>query len=412
MSKFLLLPLGLLAAATVFGGKTLEVCDGCAYTTVRQAIAAAAPGDEVLVHPGRYAEGQLFIDKPLTLTGIGYPVLDGRGEHEVLTIVADSVTVQGMRIENVGTSYLEDRAGIRVRHFRHFVLRDNRLINTFFGIYLEKSADGLIEGNTIIGRADNEMSSGNAIHAWYAKRLLVRNNQLVGHRDGIYFEFVDDSRVEDNLSQGNVRYGLHFMFSNHNRYTCNEFLENGAGVAVMFSKHIDMYDNLFAQSWGRSSYGLLLKEINDAEIARNVFRENTVAIQVEGANRINYTHNELVANGWAVKLSGGCLDNRFAGNNFSRNTLDLVLNSQLSSNAFEGNYWSEYRGYDLDRDGVGDVPHRPVKLFAYVLDRTPESVVLLRSFFVDLVNFAERISPVFTPAEVFDEQPKMGKNQW
>ncbi|MCB0637568.1 MAG: nitrous oxide reductase family maturation protein NosD [Lewinella sp.] len=392
--------------------ESLEVCADCRFQSVRAAIAAAAPGDEVLVHPGRYREGQIVIDKPLTLTGLDYPILDGEGQTEVLTIVADSVTVQGMQIEHVGTSYLEDRAGIRVRAFRHFVLRNNRLLNTFFGIYLEKSADGLIEGNTVIGRAENEMSSGNAIHAWYAKRLELRYNYVSGHRDGIYFEFVDDSRIEDNYSEGNLRYGLHFMFSNYNSYRCNEFIDNGAGVAVMFSKHIDMYDNLFAENWGRAAYGLLLKEINDAEISRNVFRDNTLAIQVEGANRIDYYHNDFTSNGWGIKMAGGCLDNRFTRNNFRYNTLDLVLNSKLSSNAFQGNYWSEYRGYDLDHDGVGDQPHRPVKLFAFVLDRTPESIVLLRSFFVDLINFAEQVSPLLTPAEVRDDQPKMTYIPW
>lgn len=108
---------------------------------------------------------------------------------------------------------------------------------------------------------------------------------------------------------------------------------------------------------------------------------------------------------WAIQMNGGCLDNQFAGNNFMANTLDLVVNSRINNNTFDGNFWSEYTGYDLDKDGVGDVPHRPVKLFSYVLNKAPESMVLLRSFFIDLLNFSEKVSPVFTPKNVLDNQP-------
>ena len=102
-------------------------------------------------------------------------------------------------------------------------------------------------------------------------------------------------------------------------------------------------------------------------------------------------------------------DNVFTENNFLSNTLDLVVDSKVNNNTFNGNYWSEYTGYDLDRDGVGDVPHRPVKLFSFILSRSPEAIVLLRSLFIDLINFSEKVSPVFTPANVLDERPLMKK---
>ena len=128
---------------------------------------------------------------------------------------------------------------------------------------------------------------------------------------------------------------------------------------------------------------------------------------MEGAARIQYQNNQFRNNGWAVQMSGGCLDNNFTANNFESNTLDLVVNSQVNNNTFDGNYWSEYSGYDLNHDGIGDVPHRPVKLFSYVLSQSPESIVLLRSFFIDLMNLAEKISPVLTPADVLDNKPLM-----
>jgi nitrous oxidase accessory protein len=175
----------------------------------------------------------------------------------------------------------------------------------------------------------------------------------------------------------------------------------------MFSRRIEMRRNIFEKNWGRSAYGLLLKEIYDAEILNNKFKENTIGIFVEGSNRINYHFNDFNRNGWALKFSGGCEDNEISQNNFIDNSLDLVVNTKLSSNRFYKNYWSEYSGYDLDKDQLGDVPHYPVKLFSYVLDKAPEAIVLMRSLFVDIINFSEKISPVFTPKDVMDDSPLM-----
>jgi nitrous oxidase accessory protein len=154
---------------------------------------------------------------------------------------------------------------------------------------------------------------------------------------------------------------------------------------------------------------LLLKEIFDAEIIENDFTQNTIAIFVEGSNRINYHRNNFLQNGWAIKFSGGCEANEIRNNNFLHNSLDVVMNSELNDNLFVENYWSSYTGYDLNKDNFGDIPYYPVKLYSYILNNTPEAIVLMRSFFVDLVNFSEKVSPVFTPKLVFDDRPLMRK---
>ena len=388
---------------------TLEVCPTCECSTVSAAIAEAQEGDEILVHAGTYTEGNILVNKKIHLRGLGFPVLDGNNQTEILTITANGVTVEGFIIKNVGTSYLEDRAGIRVKKAKHFTIKNNRLQNTFFGIYLEHSNDGVVSGNEVIGEAVQESSSGNAIHLWYCKRITIEDNLVRHHRDGIYLEFVDNSVIRHNISEDNLRYGLHFMFSNNDDYLKNTFRRNGAGVAVMFSKKINMWENIFEYNWGKASYGMLLKEIYDADIKNNVFRENTIGIYVEGSTRINYLQNDFIRNGWAIKISGGCLDNVVSGNNFLSNTFELSLKINANNNTFDGNYWSDYSGYDLNRDGIGDVPYRPVKLFNYVVNETPEAMVLLRSLFVDIINFSEKVSPVFTPDNVVDNSPAMKK---
>ena len=385
----------------------IEVCETCPIKSIKQAIATADHGDTIWVKKGTYKEYNIQVDKPVTIIGEDFPVIDGEDKGEVLRIAADSVTIDGLFIINVGTSYTSDHAAIRVVQSRDFIIRNVVLEKLFFGIFLEKSRNGEIYHNRIIGDAKDEYNSGNGIHLWYSNNVLISKNIVQGVRDGIYLEFADSITVTENVSRKNLRYGLHFMFSNNDIYSKNEFENNGAGVAVMFSKHIQMYDNLFKDNWGTASFGLLLKEINDLEIENNVFYNNTIAISVEGANRVNYSNNEFKSNGWAIKVRGACYKNLFKGNRFLNNSFDVSYNSRINDNLFEGNYWSKYSGYDLDRDGVGDVPYRPVKLFSYIVNRTPETIVLLRSLFIDILDFSEKVSPVFTPDELVDRHPLM-----
>ncbi len=387
--------------------KTITVCKRCEINTIQKAVQSAEKGDIVEVHHGIYLENNIVINKPISIKGRDLPAIDGQNQGEIFTIIADSVTLTGLMIRNVGTSYTKDQAGINVKKSRGTVISDNILYNTFFGIYLQNSSHCTIVNNKITGEAEHEMSSGNAIHLWYCKNILIKNNRIRNHRDGIYLEFVDNSQIINNVSEENIRYGLHFMFSNGDKYLGNTFRNNGAGVAVMFSRNIIMHENMFLQNWGPTAYGLLLKEIYDGEITRNQFIQNTIAIYGESATRLLIKHNLFKQNGWALKILGSCMDNTITKNDFISNTFEVSTNSKRNYNSYDGNYWNDYTGYDLDRDGVGDVPHRPVKLFSYMVTRVDPSIILLRSLFVDIVNFAEKVTPVFTPETLLDNHPLM-----
>jgi nitrous oxidase accessory protein len=389
---------------------TITVCHSCKVTSIKKAVLVAKSGDTILVKKGVYKESSIIlINKELHLVGEGNPIVDGDNKETIFKINSDNFSIEGFTIINVGQSYTKDYAAILVSKSKYFTIKNNILKDVFFGILIEKSHYGTIENNTVTSNAITEANSGNGIHLWHSSHMRINNNKVSGLRDGIYFEFVSNSSVTNNISKENVRYGLHFMFSNHNEYHHNDFNNNGAGVAVMFSKYIRMHHNTFRYNWGTASYGLLLKEIYDAQIENNYFEQNTIGINVDGCTRIDYTNNHFVRNGWAVKFNGGCYKNIFEYNNFIHNAFDLSYNSKLNNNRFEGNYWSEYTGYDLDKDGIGDVAHRPVKLFSYIVSKTPESLVLLRSLFIDIINFSEKVSPVFTPDNLVDLKPIMKK---
>jgi len=387
--------------------QSIEVCPKCPINTIAQAVAKAKKGDTIIVQKGTYPENNILLDKPITLIGKDRPIINGQFKGSILKIQADSITIKGFRLANVPFKATEEQAAILLDKSKKFLIEDNIMDQVCFGVLLRKGRDGIIKNNKISSNATQQYNSGNAIHLWSCKNIKIIGNEAANCRDGIYIQFSSKSYIEGNYCYKNLRYGLHFMFSDDNEYYRNRFSENGAGAAVMFSKRVKMVGNTFQDNWGPSSYGLLLKELYDSELVDNTFYRNTIGINGENCTRMKYNENNFTENGWGIRIRGGCYQNDFWDNNFFNNTFDVAYDNNVNDNKFRSNYWSDYTGYDLNKDGIGDVPYRPVKLFSYISNRTPESIVLLRSLFIDIMNFSEKVAPVFTPENLIDETPRM-----
>ena len=387
--------------------KTIVVGKDQLVTSLRKAVAMAAINDTILLKGGVYREGNIIIAKQISLIGINQPVLDGENKYEILTISGKGIVVKGIKLINSGYSSMNDYAAINLIDADNALIENNIIEHAYFAIHVANVRNSIVRNNIITGIPKTEQTSGNGIHLWKCDRITVEYNQVQGHRDGIYFEFVTHSTIRGNKSHHNIRYGLHFMFSNNDSYLENTFHENGAGVAVMFSHHVTMKGNTFYNNWGPNAYGLLLKEISDATIQENTFSQNTVAILMESTNRIDAQRNNFKSNGWALRIQASCSDNKVHENNFMGNTFDVATNGTLMLNKFYNNYWDKYEGYDRNRDAIGDVPYHPVSMYSMVIEQNPNALILLRSFMVSLLDKAEKAVPSLTPELLIDESPKM-----
>lgn len=375
--------------------------------SLKAVLLLAQNGDTILVEKGIYKEQNIIIDKSIVLIGKDLPVFDGEEKHEIFSVKSNRVVIQGFKIINSGYSSMNDLAGIRVYGRNQVQIINNRLENTFFGIYLTNSNHCIIKDNYLIAGKQADYNIGNGIHLWKCENAQITHNQIYKHRDGIYFEFVTNSEIRNNYSEGNMRYGLHFMFSHNDLYENNTFKNNGAGVAVMYSKEVKMLKNKFLENWGDAAYGLLLKDIRDSEISQNQYFKNTIGIYIEGCSRSQFKENDFQENGYAMRLQASCDANTISFNNFTGNTFDLTTNGETVLNKLENNYWDKYEGYDLKHDGVGDVPFHPVSLYAMVLEKMPQAVVLIRSFAVTLLDRMEKVIPSLTPNDLRDDTPLM-----
>lgn len=377
------------------------------YASITAAVQAAADGDTIQVAPGLYHEKNLIISKRLIMQGISHPVLDGEKKYEVISIRANGVVIDGFTIAHSGVSSIEDFGGIKIYRCRDVVIQNNILDDTFFGIYTQQGTNCSILNNKISAYGIEEQQSGNGIHCWKSDSMRIIGNTITGHRDGIYFEFVTHSIIWRNTSFKNLRYGLHFMFSQDNSYVTNIFRNNGAGVAVMYSHGVKMFNNYFEENWGDAAYGLLLKEISDSYIEGNHFTKNTSGIYMEGASRIQMERNTFASNGWGMKIQASCMDITVTKNDFVGNTFDVGTNGSLVLNSFNYNYWDKYEGYDLNKDRIGDIPYRPVSMYSMIVEKNPPAMMLFRSFITSLMDKTEKIIPSITPEGLKDEHPLM-----
>jgi nitrous oxidase accessory protein len=388
-------------------GATITVKKNSPVSFVSKAVEMANASDTILIYEGTYFEKNLLVKKPIVLRGINNPILDGENKYEIISVWSSNVTIEGLKLQHCGRSSMNDLAGIKIYNAQQVTIRNCIFDDMFFGIYFQGCSNSLASGNQIKSYGTNELLTGNGIHCWKCDSMLIENNTLIGQRDGIYFEFVTNSTIRKNYSHNNIRYGLHFMFSHNNSYLDNIFEKNGAGVAVMYTRKVTMIRNIFKDNWGSAAYGLLLKEITDSHVQDNTFSNNTSGIYMEGSNRITVTKNNFENNGCGLRIQASCDDNVIEQNNFNSNSFDVTTNGTRVQNKFAKNYWDKYEGYDMNKDGVGDVPYHPVSVYSMITERIPIALIFLKSFMVSLLEKTEKAIPSLTPENFRDDSPLM-----
>jgi nitrous oxidase accessory protein len=374
------------------------------------ALATAQPGDTVVLGRGIHP-GPLRVARPITLRGEPGATVDGSGRLTVLDVTSDDVTVEDLALRGSGARVLTVDCGIHVRQAARVILRRVRLSDVLYGVYAERADDLLVEDCSFTGRVrpGDENGAGNGIHLWYSHGATARRDTCARFLDGIYLSFANRAHVEASLLEHAGRYGLHTMYCQDGRVVDSRFRHNVAGCAIMFSNNLHLERNEFAHNRGSRTYGVLLRDCSAGTFVANRFVDNTIAMFLDNSNRNRIVDNLVQDNGWGILLFSSCAKNTFAGNAFINNDYPVALDMRRSDNRFDdgerGNYWGESAPYDLDGDGVSDVPYSPVSAFAFVSKQYPDLAILARSPAVAALAVAERVIPALRPSEVVDHHP-------
>ena len=381
--------------------------EGKAFSSISAALHKAKAKDEILIYGKKIYKERLVIQKPITLKGVGTPIIDGGQRGDVIKVNADNVTIEGLQIQNSARSSQVDYCGVHVKDAQFVTVRNCVFRKNQFSVMFQNCKNGLIANNNISSNITYNPIMGNAVHCWKSDNMHITGNNIGHNRDGIYLEFVNNSHIDHNTVSGCARYGLHFMFSHFNVYNSNRFNHNQAGVAVMFAHNVEMINNTFEFNRGTSSYGLLIKELQYCTIKWNRFLDNTVGLLIDGGSDLNVHHNVIKNNGWGMRLISASTNDTIVHNNFLGNTFDMTTNVSYNRNNVNGNYWDKYEGYDLNKDGYGDVPFHPLSLFSMLAEQNENVLFFFHSFLMNLLDATEKVLPSITPDNYVDNYPHM-----
>ena len=373
---------------------------------IQAQIDRAMPGDTITVPAGEY-RGDLFIDKSISLVGIGHPVLTASGRGSVVIVRAPGVRIEGVDIHaNFAGGLDRDSSGIHVSA-PHVVIRDVRVTHAYFGIYLLSADDSTVENTVVRGDASRPAGEqGSGLHLYNSQRFHFANDDVMDMRDGIYIQSSSSGTVRHSDIR-HVRYGLHYMYADDNTFEDNRFEDSAAGAALMFSQRLTFRRNRFVHNRGFASVGLLLKDCADLVAEDNVIIDNARGLFLEGSDNNTFRRNLIAVSDAAIVLYASGSKNVFHDNAFVANLTPLELIGKRTDTIFDRNYWSDADEPDLDGDGFRDRPFRIVNVFDHFRGRTTASDLLSRGPAARALAAAERTFPVLSAGTVVDAHPRV-----
>ena len=387
-----------------------------AVSSLQARIDATPKGGTVHIERGVHA-GPIVIRGPLTVTAEPGAIVDGGGNGSVVTIQGDGVVLRGLTVRNSGRNVTEEAAGITVTGNRHRI-EANRVEHVYFGIHIGAGGHSIVRDNVIVPGVAHGARPGHGVSAWNLTDSLIAGNRISEARDGIYLSFTDRIIVTGNMITLS-RYGMHSMYSQNARFEENEARDNLLGAALMMSDRLVLRGNrIQGHREGAAAYGVLLKDIGDLDARDNLILANRVGIYAEGvpsdpSRAAVLTNNVIAGNevGLALQRNAALT---VTGNRIADNLTDVrPLGRDLSpdmrwSRDGRGNSWSQYRGYDADRDGIGDVPYTVVDGMDALVRRNPLVQAFLYTPAHLALEAAARMFPLYRqPPVLVDDRPLM-----
>jgi nitrous oxidase accessory protein len=384
---------GPIAVSIPAGARVAETADELANW-----LADPAGPTEIWLRARRY-QGDFKIARKLTLRGARGATLQGSGHGTVLEIEADAATVENLIIRHSGQRNTAEDAGIKAKG-SGIRLRNLRVEDSLFGIVLAPCPRCEVERTYVQGPGDEVALKGDGIKLWESSDARVRDCVIDHVRDVVVW--YSRRVLLDNNTVRNSRYGSHFMYA-HDSIVRNSHVENNVvGIFVMYSSRLHVERNVLAGAHGAAGVGLGFKESDAVQVTGNWFVANTVGAYLDETPRsadvpVHFTDNTFALNDVALRLHGVRETLLFTHNDFRQNAslADVEGGGDALSTTFRRNRFSDYVGYDLDGDGVGDVAYQVKRLSGELVDAHPALSMFQGTVALDLIDAIASAVPVF-----------------
>jgi nitrous oxidase accessory protein len=374
-------------------------------------VADPAGPRDVWLEPKRYAV-TLSIKRPFALHGRRGARLSGPGEGTVVSIAADDVTIEDVAIDGAGQRHTTEDSAIKAKGNR-VAIRNVFADRTLFGISLEECHDCSVEGSLVRGADVVEAMRGDGIKVWESHGSLVRGNRVENARDVVVW-YSRKVHLDSNVVIG-CRYGTHFMYAHDSSVDRSRMQDDVVGVFVMYSARLHASGNVISGAHGAAGIGFGFKESDAVTLEGNVLAGNTTGIYLDRTPRdlsqtVHFTDNVFGANDVALRFhssGGGAI---FAGNSFKENRalVEVEGGGDALGMKFEGNYWSDYDGYDLDGDGFGDLRFEHKQLSSELEQSRPALAFFRGTLAIGMIDAVSRAFPLLSSRTLLlDPKPSM-----
>lgn len=375
--------------------------------SLQDAILRSPAGSTLTLASGRHA-GPVVVDRPLVLRGEAGAVVDGGGAGTVVTIAAPDVVVRDLTVTGGGHLPQNDDSGLVVGGDRALVERVH-VTEAYLGIDLRMASDSVVRDCVVDGRGALAFGlRGDGIRLWESDRNRIEGNELRHVRDLVVW-YSDDNLIARNLVTGS-RYGTHLMHTEGNRIEENVYDQDVVGVFVMYSDTITLRSNTVTGAHGEAGMGFGFKESDGVVCEDNVLADDTTGVYLDTTphrlgSEVRFSGNLFAANDVGVRFHGPSAGARFEGNAFVANVVPGASDERgRSTNAeFRGNHWSGYGGYDLDGDGVGDLPYEVRSASGRLRERNPSLAWWSGTPALALVDLFVAAFPMFAPDPVLTD---------
>ncbi len=384
-------------------------------------------GDVIILAAGKYL-GNFVINTQISLIGEQgerLVTIDAQGKGHALRLKNSHITIANLNIINWGDDLTYQNAGIyshdKVNNEKAtaLVIENNTLSGDGFGIWLNHVTKAKISNNKVRGNIKLRSSDrGNGIQVANVTHSHVFNNETYETRDGIYVISSQNNLIENNTMH-HLRYGIHYMYSYDNTVKDNTAYNTRAGYALMSSRRLTITGNKTTDS---EDYGFLLNFITQSIFSHNHIKnvwtkpENKVLgrdgkglfVYNSGYNTVK--HNIIDTAEIGIHLTAGSENIKIFGNSFINNPTQVKYVSnkkQEWSNEGKGNYWSNYLGWDMDNDGVGDTIFEPNDGIDKLVWQYPEMKMIMDSPAILILRWVQRQFPVLKPPGIKDSFPLM-----
>jgi nitrous oxidase accessory protein len=370
---------------------------------LQDAIDNSAPFSTIKLSSGIYF-GNIVIDKPLVIIAKDDDVeIRGDGFGSVVTITSSDVTLKNLLITSSGSRMDKIDSAISMHKVKNCKIDNCTLRDSLYGIDMDMVNKSIFLNNHIELKNLDISLRGDAFKLYYSHNNIIKNNLIKSSRD-VTLNYSHHNLFQKNKFLHN-RFAIYLSLSDNNILKNNIFKYNSVSIMLMGAKNTTVINNTILSSNGAAGIGVMIGGVSNFRFQKNIVKFNAKGIYISGEEKAKgmkryIVDNEISYNGEAIHFHASIKDNTIVNNKIFGNIDDIVKDTDgvfSDSNIVEYNYWDRYSGFDMDKNNIGDNPHKVYQYADQLWHYNNKIKFFYASPIMTLMNFLSNLAPFVEP---------------